>query len=76
MVSFLVFVSPFKKKTSIYFKGKFTDAISEFDNNGPATLIIGSTEIKEIWLYKQYFNSNQQTEASKLVLVLLHIKQY
>ena len=52
MVSFLVFVSPFKKKTSIYFKGKFTDAISEFDNNGPATLIIGSTEIKEIWLYK------------------------
>ena len=28
-------------------KGKFTDAFSEFDNNGPATLIIGSTEIKE-----------------------------
>lgn len=36
-----------KLKNGQIFRGLFTDAFSEYDNGGPATIIIGSTEIEE-----------------------------
>lgn len=36
-----------KLKNGQIFRGLFTDAFSEYDNDGPATIIIGSTEIEE-----------------------------
>lgn len=36
-----------KLKNGQIFRGLFTDAFSEHDNDGPATIIIGSTEIEE-----------------------------
>lgn len=43
----------FKKNVKVVLKtgesisGIFSDAFSEYDNNGPATIIVGSTEIEE-----------------------------
>lgn len=43
----------FKKNVKVVLKtgesisGIFSDAFSEYDNDGPATIIVGSTEIEE-----------------------------
>ena len=47
-------------KTGEIIKGKFTNAFSEFDNDGPATLLIGSTEVEEREVEKMELLNTQE----------------